>query len=121
MIARTLAAIALFSAVSLPAAAQYDDSANINAAFAQGQASEERPETANEYWTCAAFWHVWSDFAADEFGEAMMVKLAPPLAESAGREAFTYWEGQAALKMGLGMAELDAETELYIELQTDKA
>lgn len=121
MIARTLTAIALFSAVSLPAAAEYDDSANINAAFAQGKAFAEKPQTANEKWTCSAFWYVWSDIAVDEFGEAMVAKLDPALGEAAARKASAHWERQAVVEMGLGMGELDPETELYVELQTDKA
>ncbi|WP_300998529.1 hypothetical protein [Hyphomonas sp.] len=37
MMIRALAALALLAAASLPAAAEYDEPANINAAFAQGR------------------------------------------------------------------------------------
>jgi hypothetical protein len=121
MMIRALASLALLAAACLPASAEYDDSANINAAFAQGRAFAEKPQTAYEKWTCAAFWNVWSDLAVDEFGEAMVAKLYPAMREAAAREASAHWEKQAVLEMGLGMGELDPETELYIELQTDKA
>lgn len=120
MIIRTLASLALLSAACLPAMAQYDDSANVNTAFAQGKALE-KPQTANEYWTCAVFWDVWSEFAADEFGETMMTRLDPALGEAAAQAAYAYWEKEAALKMGLGMGELDAETELFLEQRADTA
>ena len=121
MTIRALAALALLAAACLPASAEYDDSANINAAFTQGRPFAEKPQTANEKWTFAAFWYVWSDLAVDEFGEAMAAKLDPAMTEAAAREASAHWERQAVLEMGLGMGELDPETELYIELQTDKA
>ncbi len=81
----------------------------------------KKPQAANEKWTCAAFWYVWSDMAVDEFGEAMVARLGPAMREAAAREASAHWEKQAVLEMGLGMGEPDPETELYIELQTDKA
>lgn len=120
MIIRAFASILLLSAACLPAMAEYDDSANVNTAFAQGK-TLQKPADANEYWTCATFWHVWTQFAAHEFGEPMMVKLDPALSEAAAQEASAYWEKEAALKMGLGMGELDVETELYIEQRNDAA
>ena len=48
MTIRALAALALLAAACLPASAEYDDSANINAAFTQGRAFAEKPQTANE-------------------------------------------------------------------------
>ena len=121
MIIRTLAVAALLAATSLPAMAEFDDSSNINGAFAHGKASSDKPVTANHYWTCAAFWHVWSVFAYDELGEVVLGKLDPGLSQAAARDASAQWERQAALKMGLGMGELDAETEVYIENQTETA
>ncbi|KDA00550.1 hypothetical protein HPO_00935 [Hyphomonas polymorpha PS728] len=121
MIIRTLAVAALLAATSLPAMAEFDDSSNINGAFAHGKASSDKPVTANHYWTCAAFWHVWSVFAYDELGEVVLGKLDPALSQAAARDASAQWERQAALKMGLGMGELDAETEVYIENQTETA
>ncbi|AXE63319.1 hypothetical protein BBF93_03125 [Hyphomonas sp. CACIAM 19H1] len=122
MIIRTLAVAALLAATSLSAMAEFDDSSNINGAFAQGKAANERPVTANHYWTCAAFWYVWSVFAPDELSnELLSGKLDPGLSQAAARDASAQWERQAALKMGLGMSELDAETEVYIENQTETA
>lgn len=121
MTIRTLAVAALLAATSLPAMAEFDDSSNINGAFAHGKASSDKPVTANHYWTCAAFWHVWSVFAYDELGEVVSGKLDPALSQAAARDASAQWERQAALKMGLGMSELDAETEVYIENQTETA
>ena len=104
MTIRALAALALLAAACLPASAEYDDSATINAAFTQGRAFAEKPQTANEKWTCAAFWYVWSDLAVnEEFGEAMVAKFDPAMTEAAAREASAHWERQAVLEMGLGM------------------
>lgn len=117
MIIRTLAAAALLATTSLTAMAEVDDSSDINGAFAHGKASSDKPVTANHYWTCAAFWYVWSDFAYDELGEVVLGKLDPALSQAAARDASAQWERQAALKAGIGMGELDPEAEAYIEDQ----
>ena len=122
MIIRALASMALLSAACLPAMADDpQDAADINAAFAQGLASEERPQTPDEKWTCAAFWHTWSEFAVLELGADFVALLDPALGETPAREAAAYWERQAVMAMGLGMGELDAETELAIEELIDAA
>lgn len=121
MIIRTLAAAALLAVTSLPAMAEFDDSSDINGAFAQGKASSDRPVTANHYWTCAAFWHVWSVFASDELSEVVLAKLDPALSQAAAREASAQWERQAALKAGIGMGELDPVAEAYLEDQIETA
>lgn len=108
------AAILLGSAV-LPAAAQYDDSANINAAYERGRDSGVTPVTVGEAWSCAAFWFVWSEFVEEEFGEAMRAKLDPALAKPAALNAAAHWERTATAE--LGMAQLDPETETYIDQQ----
>lgn len=81
----------------------------------------KKPQAANEKWTCAAFCHVWSDMAVDEFGEAMVARLGPAMREAAAREASAHREKQAELETGLAMGALGPETEHSIELQTDKA
>lgn len=122
MIIRALASLALLSAACLPAMADdSQDAADINAAFAQGLASEERPQTPDEKWTCAAFWHTWSEFAVLDLGADFVALLDPALGEAPALEAAAHWERQAVLAMGMGMGELDAETELYIEQQIDTA
>ncbi|MFN4102108.1 MAG: hypothetical protein ACK4GT_20290, partial [Pararhodobacter sp.] len=105
----------LLGSAALPAAAQYDDSANINAAFQAGKASGVTPQTTRETWSCAAFWFVWSEFVEDEFGEAMRAKLDPALAKPAALEAASHWESAATAH--LGMAELDPETRTFVDQQ----
>lgn len=119
MIARTLAAIALSAAICLPAAAQYDDSANINAAYQAGKASGVTPQTIGEKWTCSAFWFVWSEFVETEFGEGMRAKLDPALAKPVALNTAAHWERAATAD--LGMAQLDPEIEAYIDGQVSKA
>lgn len=119
MIIRMLAAIAVSAAACLPAAAQYDDAANINAAFERGKTSGGAPEDVNERWTCAAFWYVWSEFVESEFDAAMRAKLDPALTKPRALEASAYWETQATRH--LGMATLDPETEAYIDRQVNMA
>ncbi len=119
---RALASLALLATVSLPALADdQQDAADINATFAKGLASAERPQTANEKWTCAAFWHTWSEFAVLDLGAGFVALLDPALGETPAREAGAHWEREAVLAMGIGMGELDAETELYLEQQMESA
>jgi len=112
---RLLAAAILMGSAALPAAAQYDDSANINAAYQAGKASGVTPQTIGETWSCAAFWFVWSEFVEDEFGEAMRAKLDPALAKPAALKAAAHWESVAT--EALGMAKLEPEIETYINQQ----
>lgn len=119
---RALASLALLATVSLPALADaQQDAADINATFAKGLASAEKPQTANEKWTCAVFWNVWTEFAELDLGTDFVALLDPALSEASARTATSHWEKQATLAMGLGMGELDVETELYIEMQTESA
>lgn len=110
-----LTAAILLGSAALPAAAQYDDSANINAAYQAGKASGVTPQTIRETWSCAAFWFVWSEFVEDEFSEAMRAKLDPALAKPAALAAASHWEGAATAD--LGMAELEPETRTYVDQQ----
>ncbi|OYW82817.1 MAG: hypothetical protein B7Z22_13545 [Hyphomonas sp. 32-62-5] len=122
MMIRALASLALLAAACLPAMADdQQDAADINATFAQGLASAEKPQTANEKWTCAVFWNVWTEFAELDLGTDFVALLDPALSQSSARTATSHWEKQATLAMGLGMGELDVETELYIEMQTESA
>lgn len=117
-----LAAIAaLTAAFALPAAAQYDDSANINAAYTEGKASGEFAETVEDYWTCAAFWFVWSLFSPGEFGEAMKANLDPDLAEVDALETALYWEDKAREKLGIGMDPVSKDVEAYVDGQVGQA
>ena len=125
MMIRALASLALLAAACLPAMADdqddQQDAADINATFAQGLASAEKPQTPNEKWTCAAFWHTWSEFAVLDLGADFVALLDPALGETPALEAAGHWERQAVFDMGVGMGELDAETELYVEQQIDTA
>ena len=50
-----------------------------------------------------------------------MALLDPALGETPARKAAAHWEREAVLAMGIGMGELDAETELYLEQQLESA
>lgn len=119
MIARTLAAIALSAAICLPAAAQYDDSANINAAYERARGSGVTPVTTEEHWRCAAFWYVWSQFVEDEFGEAMRAKLDLALTKASALRAAVYWED--AVPGHSGTEEVDPEVQRIIQRHVDDA
>lgn len=90
-----LAAAALCFSAALPAAAQYDDSANINAAYERGKGWGTTPLTLNELVACAAYWHVWREFHEDEYGEAMLAKLDSALLDPQAEAALQHWELKA--------------------------
>jgi hypothetical protein len=77
-----------------------------------------KPPTKNGHAPCSG---IWAEFAELDLGTDFVALLDPALSEASARTATSHWEKQATLAMGLGMGELDVETELYIEMQTESA
>lgn len=109
----------LFAAICLPARAEEDVIANINAAFLEERNAGTTPATTREMWTCAAFWYVWSVLVEHDFDEAMRATLDPALSASGAIAASAYWEKEAT--RDLGMAERDPEMEAYVDRQVNMA
>ena len=114
---KSLAAAALCFSAALPAAAQYDDSSNINAAYERGKGWGTAALTLNEFVEGAAFCHVWREFHEDEFGEAMLANLDPALLEPQAEAALQYWElkaNEAVAGVEGGEAQFKAAADRFI-------
>jgi len=114
---KILVAAILLAGAGLPAAAQYDDSANINAAYERGKGWGTAPLTLNEFVECAAFWHVWREFHEDEFGAAMLANLDPALREPQAEAAQQHWElkaNEAIAGVDGGEAQFKAAADRFI-------
>ncbi len=111
------AAAALCFSAALPAAAQYDDSADVNAAYERGKGGGATPLTLNELVACAAYWHVWREFHEDEYGETMLAKLDPALREPQAEAALQHWElkaNEAIAGVEGGEAQFQAAADRFI-------
>lgn len=116
---KLLAAAAAFAiTAAAPASAQFDDSADINAAYERGKGWDTAALTFNEFVECAAFWHVWREFHEDEYDEAMLAKLDPALLEPQAEVAMQYWElkaNEAIAGVEDGAAQFQAAADRFIK------